>query len=352
MNPESIYALTMGGSNPAFEYQFMVKGHNTNEKPIYYALYLEHGEDIPDKVRIKDDAIYMLTLCETGQYTTMLNSYEVPFYVGTIEGGSTEDIDTYFMIMGYVADINVSDTDFNADYSASTEGVIATSKPKISDVYGTVKVRIEASTKPIKVIDTPWMKTNFQEADYIEMTESKPISAIPAHHGASYELGFTRPTMSSGILASAQPGMESGFAIDYTYDTSTFNFYLGNEEYHFAYPHNDDDIVDGEDIINLEVTPDTVTINGTEFSLNHGSQAGSAPDFELKLGYAGPANISGTDCGYHTTAYPDYQGKIYYFNISYEATGGLLKSIQFKPLKSLNPKYPNMLFDEVNNIIT
>ena len=58
MNPESIYALTMGGSNPAFEYQFMVKGHNTNEKPIYYALYLEHGEDIPDgKVKMQFNSL-------------------------------------------------------------------------------------------------------------------------------------------------------------------------------------------------------------------------------------------------------------------------------------------------------
>lgn len=328
-------------------YDFMVRGHNTSEKPIYYSIYLEHGEDVPGKVRINDN----LFISQIINYNTfngniaLINNFEVPIYIGKIEGGSEIDEEIMFHMELMLLPFNLSDTDPNALYSASTEGVIKNGKPKMSDLFGSFKIKMVASTKKIDLLEIPYIAQRYVKGDEngVDINGRVQLIPIPATCDSEYEMVFERPSRSSGILASSQPGFGTGFAVDYTAETSTFNFYLGRHEYHFQYPHNDNDVVNGVDKIQLNITPETVTINGTEFELTDGSQEATSPDFYLEIGYGGPGNVGYTNPetesyvnNYHANTYPDFEGKFYYLKIDQPEYGGIISHYNFIPLRSKN----------------
>lgn len=356
IEPDSNALLGNGGVIGSYE--FMVRGHNTSEKPIYYSIYLEHGEDVPGKVRI-DDNLFISQIINYNTFninSALFNNFEVPIYIGKIEGGSEIDEEIMFHMDLMLLPFNLSDTDPNALYSASTEGVIKNGKPKMSDLFGSFKIKMVATTKKIDYFDVPYIAQRYTKGDEngVDINGQIELYSFPATYGAEYEMVFERPSRSSGIIASTQPGFVTGFAVDYTAETSTFNFYLGRHEYHFQYPHNDNDVVDGVDKIQLNITPETVTINGTEFELTDGSQDRTSPDFYLVLGYGGPGNVSyynpETESfvdNYHANTYPDFEGRFYYLKYTYTEHGGLIFNFNFVPAASRNGDETNFaVWDE------
>ena len=337
----------LGNGGVIGSYEFMVRGHNTSEKPIYYSIYLEHGEDVPGKVRI-DDNLFISQIVNSNDFSfniALINNFEVPIYIGKIEGGSEIDEEIIFQMELMLLPFNLSDTDPNALYSASTEGVIKNGKPKMSDLFGSFKIKMVASTKKIDLLEIPYIAQRYEKGDEngVDINGRVELMLITATFNSEYEMVFERPSRSSGILASSQPGFGTGFAVDYTAETSTFNFYLGRHEYHFQYPHNDNDVVNGVDKIQLNITPETVTINGTEFELTNGSQEGTSPDFYLQIGYGGPADVGyyNSETGnyaehYHMNTYPDFEGKFYYLKIDQPEYGGIISHYNFIPLRSKN----------------
>lgn len=303
-----IYAL-MGEGGDIGNYAFTVRGHNTNEKPIYYALFLEHGEDVPGKTRIKDELFYtsLMNYYEFIQIETPFNNFELPIYIGKIDGGFDIDEEHPFVLTISLKPINISDTDPDADYSASTEGVIRNGKPKLSNLFGSFKVKMVASTKEIKLEDYSSFNNQYEIGDsnsYFTI-DSPYLFGNNVQDKSTLELMIERPTEDSVILIDPAGNNGTAFRIVYKASTQAFNFHIGRHVYNMRYEHNDNDVVDGIDRIKLIINlkDNYIKVNNGQFSIDPGVLEGSSGD----VIYIGEDDNSGN---------PGYRGKIFYAKFS------------------------------------
>lgn len=140
---------------------FTLKGLNTSKKSIYYEIYLNHGDDIENYERFKDNELKFdlseITIEneeEKERYLLEAVSYEnlvkQKIWVDTIASNIEEEIErTYRLRMWIDGNVLISDTDPNANYTAHS-GINDYNKH-----YATIKVGVIGDFEE-KKIGTPY----------------------------------------------------------------------------------------------------------------------------------------------------------------------------------------------------
>lgn len=134
------------GINNGVKYQFDVSGYNLSNKPIYYGIYINKGEEISNKTRLRDgDVKLYLTKTVNGVTSVVTGPYNVEefnrniLYTDTIAGNISKENE---INVEYELTMWISDKVLISDSVTSLEGRSIYTTEEFKNSYASVKVEV------------------------------------------------------------------------------------------------------------------------------------------------------------------------------------------------------------------
>jgi len=134
------------GIKNGIKYQFDVSGYNLSNKPIYYGIYVNEGDKISNKTRLRDNDVKLyLTKTIDGVTSVVVGPYNAEefnrniLYTDTIEGNISKENE---VDIKYELTMWISDKVLISDSVTNIEGRSVYTTEEFKNSYASVKIEV------------------------------------------------------------------------------------------------------------------------------------------------------------------------------------------------------------------